>query len=1037
MTTPQTRGGASLSARDLTPSLDLAPICEQLAEAVANTSGQNGEFIAFDGHKLTVDVCSVIGRFVGQPDFAEQFAPEGASAVLKDVSLPPQDTVARLGGRLLAGSSPRASKAIEKLQDAIASAIDAAFPPESYSTVLTPTISSALVEMAATIREKALVLPDSATLVPVVFASADRKAEEKSGDLARLFTAIEVIDGSDWLERLLVGISTRLTKRGDDASEVEDIIESIRTKKNVPGSQIRRFLDFLDDEALSRVRLQVTMRLMSAVAAQSKSEGFRDYVQRVNAAFEKFAGPDGESLTLESASVFGQHNTTNLGEHLNKATFFYCLPVWAEWSVQLFETRTEPTRGFKTMREVSYRFRVNGQNPQQGLPAFDARLQRLHDRLLESPSAETYAKFAIAEMVFLWLVLPDSLDASRGDDLVASAVKVAAELKANPIGTLRKLHRELQDKSSVMNEIASELITILKTKSKSIVETAERTVDRFTISLARSIVDWEAIDSANSSDYLVKTERGEDSIEWFKHLTISSSPAPSGGIASYVVEVQIQERSLVATGPGNLVPMSRDLDHPLLPIRLIPCEKAKESGRLQIAIPDPQIFETKNGVDLLYSLRLMRLGKKNNDGDSKPQEYRRTASLIGFSLVTYITLWELIHRLKASTTGPLSATLLRLQQAGKQADREADANDGNSAIYSISQALEKALSRELPVKLQGLTTDISANDPTGRWKKKGALCALLGGQTLHFPMKGVLDRVALITYVTRPTDTHPSFPDADGYMFVSRTYTASREDGVGVLRLDSMGSRLVESRKDFKAPSAILEEIARLQVAGFEHIMLLSHHFGNRHIGRAAERHSPHGTLEFLDDATRRFPSVHLYPLRRDVFPATRLRKRSSSESGFEVTSFADHQAMYDRMAQDILRSLMPIYTFATLAVVGEEHRPQSGFCTYFFDAEQRVSDLGRKEDIRQNILGIGQGQSIHQSLISVLRALHFMESEKPAAGSNLLPVLDPFDWASPKTTAAAGEIPIMTRRRGKKAVLLSFPAVLAHATAVLHKEGK
>jgi hypothetical protein len=50
------------------------------------------------------------------------------------------------------------------------------------------------------------------------------------------------------------------------------------------------------------------------------------------------------------------------------------------------------------------------------------------------------------------------------------------------------------------------------------------------------------------------------------------------------------------------------------------------------------------------------------------------------------------------------------------------------------------------------------------------------------------------------------------------------------------------------------------------------------------------------------------------------------------------------------------------------------------------------------------------------------------------LPVLDPFDWASPSTTAAAGEVEIMSRRRTGN-VLLSLPAVLAHATKVLHKE--
>ena len=160
-------------------------------------------------------------------------------------------------------------------------------------------------------------------------------------------------------------------------------------------------------------------------------------------------------------------------------------------------------------------------------------------------------------------------------------------------------------------------------------------------------------------------------------------------------------------------------------------------------------------------------------------------------------------------------------------------------------------------------------------------------------------------------------------------------------------------------------------------------------------------------------------------------------ESGFEVVNFKDHQEMYSQMSQDVLRSVMPVYTFATLAVVGDDKdRPQSGFCTYFYDAEQRVTNLEAAKTAEMNILGIGQTAGVHQSLVSVLRAIHFLESEKPSAKSILLPVLDPFDWANPTKTSASGEIEIMSRR-GSRSVLLSLPAVLAHVTKVLHKESQ
>ena len=92
------------------------------------------------------------------------------------------------------------------------------------------------------------------------------------------------------------------------------------------------------------------------------------------------------------------------------------------------------------------------------------------------------------------------------------------------------------------------------------------------------------------------------------------------------------------------------------------------------------------------------------------------------------------------------------------------------------------------------------------------------------------------------------------------------------------------------------------------------------------------------------------------------------------------------------------------------------------------------RSSTRANILGTGSGEAVRQSLVSVLRGIHFLESEKPSDKTKLLPVLDPFSWATPTSTAAAGEVEVITRRGGR-AILLSIPALLAHVTRVLHKE--
>ncbi|KAI3594360.1 hypothetical protein D9X30_0592 [Cupriavidus sp. U2] len=1038
MTSSRPQGGSSVSARDRSPSLQLAKVADLLARSIRDSkAASTSSIVHLDGPRIRVNTRAVLQPFLNS-DFKNAFTPGLETGFVRDMEMPPFGSTARVGGRLLDGSAAATSKAITSLHEAISSELDAALAAANLSELTVSSMEQLLGTLAASISERMPDLPASASMVPVAFGQPGRNADERGQDLARVLSAIETVDGKDWLDALLNGIATRLRNNDVEPEEIDDILVAIRTQRSQPGSQIARFLDFLDDEALSRVRLQVTMRLMEAVAAQSTKEGLKAYVSRTVTCFNAFAGIDGSALTLDISALYGQHNCPQFHEHLRTVGFYSCLPAWPEWSVQLFEGRADASQGFKTKREVSYCFRVNGTNPQTGKAAFDSRLDNIYARVLDEPNADINVKWKVAELVFLWLVVPDSLTNPSSLDVVQAAADVAAGLKRNPLGTLRKLHADLMERCKAMDDVATEMVEVLKTKSTNLIQFAGRSADKFTVAVSRSIVNWEAVESMSSSstDILVSRERGSDSVEWFNHLTVADSAMVPGSIASYCVEIALQERSLTAAGRAVEVQLRRELQHPVLPIRYLPYTR-NNAGEWVPHSVDTRVMDAGVGVDIEYSLKYLQLSRTKDD-EKAASEQLRAATVTAFALFVYITLWELSRRVRTATGAALSMTMVRLQHTGKQNSREADAHDANTVVFAISQAIEKALTREMPVKLQGLTTQTKDQNESLRWKRRGALNALLGGQPLNFRMEGLLDKVALVTYVTRPCDTHPSFPDADGFLFQSRTYRAVRENGVATLRVHSMQSRLVESRKDFQAPQLILEEIARLEKDGFEHIMLLSHHFGNRHIGRAAERHAPHGTLQFLDEAGKRFPGVHVYPLRRDVFKATRLRKRGTMESGFEVVNFADHQAMYDQFEGSDLRTLMPIYTFATLVVVGEESRPQSGFCTYFFDAEQRLSNIELKETVRQNILGIGKGeaQNTRASLISVLRAIHFMESEKPAFKTQLLPVLDPFDWASPTRTSAAGEVEIMTRR-GSRSVLLSVPAVLAHVTKVLHKDAE
>ncbi|WP_431273452.1 hypothetical protein ACQ858_14805 [Variovorax ureilyticus] len=1033
MTTPRIRGGSRISARDRAPSVNLAKLAELLSKSIApvESAGADGlRLFSRQGARVRVNTRGALSRLLAHPDFQSAFAPGEETGFLRDADPPPYGTTAKMGGRLLHGTQSANAKALNAVRDAVVEQLDGALADFDFAALSESEFGEAIKAMAETVDAPTPQVAKKALMVPVEFAEAARPSAEREHDIGRVLSAIETVDGRDWLQLLLTGVAHKLQAENEDADDIEAITDAIRRQSERLGSQIRQFLDFLEDEAMARVRMQVCMRIMEAVAAQSPKAGFKSYVHRVREAFEAFAGRDGEPLPLDVSSVYGVMNNTDLTEQLRKAMFYGCLPVWCEGSVQLFERRIDPEQNQPTVREVSYRFRVNGIKPETGRTAFESRLNRLEDRLLSAPGPGDNLKRQIAELVFLDLVLPPSINEAPSSDVSSRAAAIALALKIDPVNELKRIHQSLASRAGVMEDIADEMVRLLKTKSTSFVTTANRTADKLLISVQKDIFEWEVVRGLTSDkeEVLVKSDSGPDTIAWFSRIRVSEDPWPSS-VASVWVETNLQERSLTVAGDAREMAMSKCLDSPVLPVRLVPYAWREEAG--VPAVPNPQVLATGHGIDVEYALRPLTLTKKKDDEKARAEQLR-TAMVAAMGVLVYVVLFELVLRAKAARPG-LTMTLVRLQQTGKLKDRESDAQDGNTAIYAISQALEKALCRELPVKLQGLTTENDAKNSI-YWKNRGALAALLGGQPVTFAQEGSLDKVAVVSYVTRPCDIHPVYPEADGYLFTSRTYVADSAGGQTTVKLDQMLSRLVESRKDFGIPHLILEEIARLRKAGYQHILMLSHHFGNRHIGRAAERHSPHATLQFLDEAANRFPDVFLYPLRRDVFPATRLRKRDSQESAFEVVRYDAHQKMYQDGATDVLRSLLPVYTFATLHVVGDAGRPQSGFCTYFFDAEHRLSDFNLRETTRANILGTGEAEQKRRSLVSALRAIHFMESEKPSDKTRLLPVLDPFDWATPTNAAAAGELEVVSRRGGRT-ILLSLPAVLAHVTRVLHKE--
>jgi len=296
--------------------------------------------------------------------------------------------------------------------------------------------------------------------------------------------------------------------------------------------------------------------------------------------------------------------------------FYNCLSVWPEWSAQLFETRAKSDMGFRTVREVSYRFRVNGRSPLTGESAFDSRLEMLRGHLDPEKPLISRLPWSLAQLVFLHLALPfeDETDV----DLVAEAERIAAELKHDPTTAINALIESLGARSSVMRKLADELVRMMKEKSRRIVEATAKRIDQFTVSVHRDVVNWDAVASMASSktDILVRQEGREQSVAWFAQLVISEAAIVPGSIASYTVQTELKERSLAPAGAPRDVSLKRELAALHMPIRFVPYTWDKSAGSWVQNGTRLGLLDGGRGIEVQYDLRLLRL-ERAKDGEKE------------------------------------------------------------------------------------------------------------------------------------------------------------------------------------------------------------------------------------------------------------------------------------------------------------------------------------------------------------------------------------------------------------------------------------
>jgi hypothetical protein len=172
----------------------------------------------------------------------------------------------------------------------------------------------------------------------------------------------------------------------------------------------------------------------------------------------------------------------------------------------------------------------------------------------------------------------------------------------------------------------------------------------------------------------------------------------------------------------------------------------------------------------------------------------------------------------------------------------------------------------------------------------------------------------------------------------------------------------------------------------------------------------------------------------RDTFPATRMRGRELQyEDGFEILAPDEHLAA-NVPGAELRHDYTPFYSLATMHVIGEAFKPQSGVCTYFLLRAGQGGSIEQAERLRANLLLTdGTISGLRGDLIALLRGLHYLEAERPPTRDRYFqPVLDPYTWLSPESHGHAGEVVVRTSRRRAGTVVLSLPAVLEHVSRAM-----
>jgi hypothetical protein len=693
---------------------------------------------------------------------------------------------------------------------------------------------------------------------------------------------------------------------------------------------------------------------------------------------------------------------------------------------------------------VSYRFRINGINPEDRRTAFVSRLARIREALLLDPQPRRVQRH-LAELVFLAAIVPtdarEELDeAAAATDALQAAQAVARQLEQGGRKAIDETLVMLEQRASKVDTVSRALISVLKAGGAAVTERLDGRTWEYFVNVNRGLVNLDRIANALDRPLARDETPSNELVAFFRSIRITPDRGLSSSLFSVPVRIRLGERSLMSSGETPRGSIARD-PHPRL-VQVLWRPYATTVGRDQASkLPQgapPDLWQAPTYVELQYDLAAIGLNPEAKLRDPQDSAHLLAAFRTAFTILSYLALQRVLARVRQSAglrdRSELGVSMLRLH-----AERaNSDPLSGSAALFAACHAVETALARDFDVHMQGLVLE----EPMPADKRHGVFHALFAGFPLVIERRApkgeshILEpSIGLVTFGSRPCTSTPE-QRADN-LFSVRTYRAQAvTEPLNGYRVwcDSVRTDIREARDGDDVPPTVVEEIERLYNLGCRHILLLAHRYGGRRIG-GSMRYQLHDHANTLAALSSAHPDLFVYPLVRDRFLVTRLRPRDAdNEDAFEILSPDEH--FRDGVpGGDLRRDYLPVYSLATLYVIGEASKPQSGVCTYFLLQDQGSTSIEQAERVRANLLlTSGATSGLRGDLIAVLRSLHYLEAERPPSRDHFFqPVLDPYSWFAPDSRGNAGDIVVGSSRRRAGTVMLSLPAILEHVSRALH----